>query len=321
MEQGCPVKISELMKVAILLTVSVIYLSGLVYGQQTIHGKHSPVIPVDYRALVSQADLVYQQAAERSEAGMPIGNGRMGSLVWTSPSALRFQINRVDVFGNNSASNNFYQRNTDYCGGAGFVDIDFGQEVFTGKCFRQKLSCYDGLVTVDGTDIKAQVLAWHDQDVMAVKVKDNRAGPGFVDIDLRMLRNPVVHRGNHSAISRISSVNNRTVLTQQFSEDNYYCGSAVVIGVKGRDVKAELANETTVRLMVPPGKEPYSIFIASAASFDPAAKVADTAMDEVRDAEAKGFGNLVAENEKWWHHFWSEGFIRLHSADGVADDI
>jgi len=27
-----------------------------------------------------------------------VGNGRMGSLVWTSPSALKFQINRVDVF-------------------------------------------------------------------------------------------------------------------------------------------------------------------------------------------------------------------------------
>jgi len=28
---------------------------------------------------------------------MPVGNGRMGSLVWTTPTALRFQINRVDV--------------------------------------------------------------------------------------------------------------------------------------------------------------------------------------------------------------------------------
>ena len=29
---------------------------------------------------------------------MPVGNGRTGSLVWTTPSALHFQINRVDVF-------------------------------------------------------------------------------------------------------------------------------------------------------------------------------------------------------------------------------
>jgi hypothetical protein len=46
---------------------------------------------VDYRALVSQSDLVYQSPAARSCEGQPIGNGRMGTLVWTTPNAIRFQ--------------------------------------------------------------------------------------------------------------------------------------------------------------------------------------------------------------------------------------
>ena len=58
----------------------------------------------------------------------------MGSLVWATPSAIHFQINRVDGFGNNAAFNNFYQRNTDYCGGAGFVYVNFGEGVFTDQC-------------------------------------------------------------------------------------------------------------------------------------------------------------------------------------------
>jgi len=58
----------------------------------------APTLPaVDYRALVSKADLVYDAPVARSEEGMPIGNGRMGTLVWTTPTALKFQINRVDV--------------------------------------------------------------------------------------------------------------------------------------------------------------------------------------------------------------------------------
>src|SRR4051812_1873477 len=74
------------------------------------------LLEVDYPRLIGRADLHYSNEVDRSESGMPIGNGRMGTLVWTTPSALHFQINRVDVFGNNSATESFPQRHTDYCG-------------------------------------------------------------------------------------------------------------------------------------------------------------------------------------------------------------
>ncbi len=89
---------------------------------------------IDIKTLISEADLLYTTPVTRSEEGMPVGNGTMGTLVWTTPSSLKFQVNRVDIFGNSSASNNFFERNTDYCSGAGFVDIEFvtwGDDVFT----------------------------------------------------------------------------------------------------------------------------------------------------------------------------------------------
>ncbi|MBU4212543.1 MAG: glycoside hydrolase family 95 protein [Verrucomicrobia bacterium] len=48
--------------------------------------------------MVSETDLIYGKPASRLVEGHPIGNGRMGMLVWTTPDALQFQINRVDVF-------------------------------------------------------------------------------------------------------------------------------------------------------------------------------------------------------------------------------
>ena len=121
----------------------------LVLDAQLVSGQQAPVLLApDYQQLVSRADLVYNRPASRSEAGQPIGNGRMGSLIWTTPSQIRMQINRVDIFGNNSSSDNFYERNTDYCGGAGFVDLDFGQPVFDSSHFKQQLSCYDAVSTV-----------------------------------------------------------------------------------------------------------------------------------------------------------------------------
>src|SRR4051794_20412523 len=74
-------------------------------------------LDVDYRKLVSRADLDYDRPATRSEEGQPLGNGRMGSLVWTTPSALHFQINRVDVFGQDSYTASFPKQDSDYASG------------------------------------------------------------------------------------------------------------------------------------------------------------------------------------------------------------
>src|SRR5882724_8333342 len=67
----------------------------------------STLITVDESNLVSRADITYDQPVTRSEEGLPVGNGRMGSLVWTTPSALKFQINRVDVFAQDSSTTSF----------------------------------------------------------------------------------------------------------------------------------------------------------------------------------------------------------------------
>src|SRR5271154_2999659 len=104
------------------------------------------LLNVDYRNLISRADLDYTNPVVRSEEGMPVGNGRMGSLVWTTPSALKFQINRCDVFAEDASSVSFPQADSDYAAGCGYVDInlvDAGDDVFAGKDFHQHLSLYD----------------------------------------------------------------------------------------------------------------------------------------------------------------------------------
>ena len=75
---------------------------------------------------ISHSDLVYDRPVARSEEGIPVGNGRMGSLVWTTLSQLRFQINRVDVYANNCATNSFFERHNDDRGGCAYLDIEFG---------------------------------------------------------------------------------------------------------------------------------------------------------------------------------------------------
>ena len=233
----------------------------------------SKILDVNFRKLISRADLSYDKPASRSEEGMPVGNGRMGSLVWTSPSALKFQINRVDVFAENSYTTSFPRADTDYASGCAYLDINLvqsGDDVFAGAGFHQSLSVYEGLMTAQGKGVTAGVLAWPGRDVMAVEIDDQRAQPEAVNIDLRMLRYlmqevtgknyelashhaVMVTTAEHSATSRLDIRGGRIVLTQEFREAAYYDSSAIAVAVIGRPSKARYLNESTV-LLAAPGK-------------------------------------------------------------------
>ncbi len=299
------------------------------------------------RAVIARGDLDYSTPASRSEEGMPVGNGRMGSLVWTTPSALHLQINRVDVFGEDAATVSFPEADSDYASGCAYLDINVvsgGDDVFTGPAFHQHLSIYDALMTAQGNGLSARVLASTDHDVMAVEVEDQRAAPEPINVDLRMLRYAIqritgknyplvqehaveVHTREHTAKSQLHLRDGRIALTQQFSEKQFYDASGVAVAIVGRPSRARFLNDSTVELSATAGRGKFTILIASAATFDPAKDVAALAFTELATAEPKPansgdtFDALAASNAAWWRNFWSQGVVQLHSADGQADFV
>lgn len=314
--------------------------TGVAAAAQTLpaqSGKPSSLLDVNTRRLVSRGDLVYDKPASRSEEGMPIGNGRMGSLVWTTPSELRFQINRADVYPISSASNSFNERNNDFCAGCGYVDIDFAgsaEDVFPENGFEQHLSIYDAVLRIQGRGIKCELLAWPARDVMTVSIHDERAVPQPVLVNLRMLRYEskyfgpqtdsqvnIVQRGSHTSTSRLTVKGSHIVLTQDFREGQHCCKSAVAIALAGRDARPGFAGDSTLRLAVTPGRGTFTVLIASAATFDPNEDVVAAALAQLEAALSKGVSALASETADWWRNFWGRGFVHLHSADGIADYI
>lgn len=59
----------------------------------------------------------YSEDGVLPEDGMPVGTGRMGTLVWLTPNALHMQINRVDVFGMDSSSHSVNRNGFGFFGG------------------------------------------------------------------------------------------------------------------------------------------------------------------------------------------------------------
>ena len=294
----------------------------------------------DLRPLIARSDLHYPAPVERNEDGLPLGNGRMGSLVWTSPTALRFQINRNDVQSINKDTNSFFERNSDYMGGCAFVDVDLGggtDDVFTAENCPQHLSVYDALMTIQGRGVASRLVAWPEQDVFALEVDDQRAQPQPLSIDLRMLRHlsqyagslealikehkVIVRTRNHTAASQLQIHGDRIVLTQEFREGAHVAKSAVAAMFVGRAAKARYAHETQVSLTTPPANGRVTVLLASAATLDAGEDVAAAALRALDAAAAKTFSTLAAETAAWWQRFWARGFVELHSADGTAEFI
>jgi len=190
---------------------------------------------IDFKELVSRGDIHLNGPVARSEGGMPIGNGIMGSLIWTGPQSLKFQINRTDVFANNCETNSFPERSMDYGYACGYIYVDFPDyydDVFAEKELKQHLSIYDGILAMTGKDVVCQVLAWHKNDIMLVHVKDNRENASESVVRLRMMRPPFVRIRSHTAESTFTKGENGVVLSQEFKEDAYICSSALAVDVE-----------------------------------------------------------------------------------------
>ncbi|HUK15361.1 MAG TPA: hypothetical protein VLW65_03065 [Bryobacteraceae bacterium] len=299
------------------------------------------LIQVNRRAQVSRADLNYDTPASRPEEGMPIGNGRMGSLIWTTPSALHLQINRVDVHAMDDTSFSFPRADSDYGSVCGYVDIhvvEAGDDAFAGADFRQHLSLYDALMTAQGKGLSVRALAWPGGDAMAIEIDDQREHPEAINVELRMLRyqmqftagrtweqrqnHEVIYRTSaHTATSILGVKDGRITLTQQFREGAFYDSSGVAVGISGRPSRARYLNDNTVQLSAAPARGRLTIWIGSAASAAAGGDTAASALQQIDSAAAKGFEGIRGAAADWWHNFWSQGMVYFHSGSGQADFV
>ena len=111
------------------------------------------------KSFVSKADLNYTGIDRIPEAGMPIGNGRMGSLIWFDPDEMHMQWNRSDVFANDATTQSFREESSDYSAGTGIIDLSLGtgeNSVFT-PGIKQYLSVYDGTYCMKADQVMIEI--------------------------------------------------------------------------------------------------------------------------------------------------------------------
>ena len=283
------------------------------------------LLKVDQRGLVSRADLIYETPAKTPVEGLPIGNGRMGTLVWTSASTVHFQINRNDVFAVNSKHTGAQFGPTDYCGACAGIAIDVGGQPFkVGEAFKQRLSLYDAEATVAGEGVHVRCIVSAASDVLAVEIDDRRSTPQPVRLTISMWRAPKVVNGNHVARYEFVDSKHTSLFVQQFQDKDYHCHSAVAARFVAEAIRIETTTDKSRTLIVPPKQGKRSILITSSASrsslsWTSGADVGGTAVQLLNDAGKQTYDDLRGEHVRWWHEFWARGFVQLASDDGVAN--
>jgi len=296
--------------------------------QETLTTHSTPA--VDYRTLVSPADLIYDQPAARPVEGHPIGNGRMGTMVWTTPAAIHFQINRSDVFAVNRNHGGARGGPADYCGGCAQVTVDVGGEPFAaGPAFGQRLSLYEAEDTVVGSGVRARCFVCATADVLVVEIDDTRDVPQPVRVTLSMWREPEVLSGDHLAKYSWAEADDkslpcsgyRVTVAQHFSEKDHYCSSAVTAGIVAEQASVESTGPGARTITVPGCRGKRLILISSAASWERGKDAAVEALAAWDWAADRGAAAVRGEHANWWSDLWSRTFVRLTSADGRAEQI
>lgn len=283
----------------------------------------SSMITLDFARYLAPIDLHFAKPTEPIK-GIPLGNGKMGTLVWIdgAGSKMLFNFGRLDVFYRGSATATWDNKShIDGNSKVGHVEIGFGGNPFASTC-NQDLHAYDGYESIQGSDVSARVVAWRDHDVFAIEVTDNRAAPSVITVDLNRIL-PDAVRGLYHNTSTQSQWNNLLMLQQVFSEkcdtgiaeNDFYCASACVVAVQGRRASA-----TDSRLTLPAARGTFTIYVGSSASMLPTADVVAMATAEVHAALSTTFAATFDSTTGQWHDFWQKSFIYLPATHDASFD-
>ena len=287
------------------------------------------LVDVDFQALISRSDLHYLSPVDNSVEGQPIGNGRMGTMVWTTPDGLQFQINRSDVFAVNRNHHGpwgipFYQRPpgpTDFCGACARITIEWeGGPFQRGEHFRQDLSLYEAECHIQGDGILARCFVSAVADLLVLEIEDRRQRPEPIRLKLSLWRSKWEKMGDHLTRFEFSDSGETRCVVRRFTEHDYYCGASVAVQVANGHLELEEAGDTQQTLLIEPSASGKTlVLIGSAASMDAGVDLAAEARKPLADASGKSYEDLREKHRAWWSGFWARTFVHVSSADGVAD--
>jgi hypothetical protein len=271
------------------------------------------VLNVDYAGYLSKHDVVYNKANTNPLYGLPVGNGRVGALVWSANGGLTMQVSGVDA----SQQTAFGAGNVSFTTSPG---LDAGSTTF-----QQRLSMFDGtLATKYDANRTVTILGAPSSEVIGIHVADARTGVTSATLDLSLW--DVSGLGNSGNVPSLNTWKQVSTWAEAGSaglsrgqQDANNFGYSLGATVEGATFTTAAVNASTVRLTITPSAS-YTIWIACASRLNaPSHDSVAQAKAALAAVTMAGFAATSAAYASFWHGFWAKSFVQYSNAAGDAD--
>jgi len=299
-------------------------------GETSVESAFSPTDGawhIDWPGRLSQHDLVYLSPPEDPMLGLPIGNGDIGALLWTTERELVFAINKCDTFDDDDPGpyRNREEKNTAtrHCGR---LVVDFGCPVFDLlylKNFVGRLEMATAVATLESTtpfataSAEAYLSAPHRVLALKCRVRGNEPVAPRVTLErwgsrhlkhwyMNVNRDPAL--GLEGTATRIQR--GRIVIRQQLRALFFVVAAQLVpdggVSADPRKLHSR-AGEVALPAAGEAGFKVYVTAVTSENDPDP-----EAAVHRILDrAIAEGETAIRRAHEEDWRKFWSASMVDL----------
>ncbi len=283
---------------------------------------------IDWPERLSQHDVVYLSPPEDPALGIPIGNGDVGALMWTTDRALIVAINKNDVwddakpgaFNNWGASEEGYRTSQRHCGR---LIVDFGAPVFDvlyQKNFEARLEMATATTAVRAETSFAQVrvesLLSAPHKVLAVRCECRSEDQSVTRATLERWGSRTFAHW-YSQVNRDASIGlsgtatsierGRVVIRQHLRSMDFTIAAALVADAPAQPPARAGSRAGEWKL---DGTAGFTLLVAVATSEEVADPTAE--VHRILDAaERAGYARIRADHEAEWKRFWSRSMIDL----------
>lgn len=279
------------------------------------------VFKVDHVSYLKKHDIVYLEPDYEGFNGFPIGNGDLGGMVWSTPSGIKLQMNKIDLYSRPE------EGRMSLCS-AGQVNIDFHVPCFEYLYlddYEGRLSLQNGEVLFKGSTpfVDTRISTWvsAESNVWVIDCeadyKGSCASGSKIDVSLERWGSRPFRDWYNSAEKDHSMGLNKTFMKADngdlILEDTLSGGLtfSVVCRVIDTDTRAVvLNNHQGILSQDKSGKKKFKVLLAVVTG-EEAADPTRHALGMLDDTERKQVANVYGRHVAWWHDFWQQSFVHL----------
>ncbi len=304
---------------------------------------------IDYKEILESHDVVFKTPSHDATYGLPIGNGDVGCLLWTSENKINIAINKTDLWDDAPSPVNpecasldvpwmdtpFIEgsENLTTCRHGASFTIDLNCPAFEflyQEDFEARLSLYDGTAKISSKTpfIKTDVTAFVLEDKVAVihmDVDSEDELPVSAKLERWGSRTMwfwyLFHRNDKSiGLSGTSSfADEKIIKIVQELNGTTFCVACLPVSDDKIDLKTMGKHTATAEAEQSKNHSlTYYISVATGENKEDASKKAEKL---VMNASKKGYEKLYSEHSGSWADFWSKSFVSLPTENDYRENL